>query len=47
MARQLIIAFISVILIFSLYQGQKVMKSQLNRGIRNNNPLNIRISGNA
>ncbi|ELB2058934.1 structural protein [Vibrio parahaemolyticus] len=47
MARQIIIAFISVILIFSLYQGQKVMKSQLNRGIRNNNPLNIRISGNA
>ncbi|PTC01847.1 structural protein, partial [Vibrio mediterranei] len=29
-----------IVLIFTLYQGQKVMKSQLNRGIRNNNPLN-------
>nr|WP_259344128.1 hypothetical protein [Vibrio harveyi] len=47
MARKLIITIIAVILIFSLYQGQKIMKSQLNRGIRNNNPLNIRISGNA
>lgn len=36
-----------IVLIFTLYQGQKVMKSQLNRGIRNNNPLNIRISNNA
>ncbi|CAH6875267.1 Phage structural protein [Vibrio chagasii] len=47
MTRQLIIVLITVILIFSLYQGQTVMKSQLNRGVRNNNPLNIRISGNA
>lgn len=47
MARKLIITIIAVILIFSLYQGQKIMKSQLNRGIRNNNPLNIRISSNA
>ncbi|EGQ8484468.1 structural protein [Vibrio parahaemolyticus] len=47
MARKLIITIIAVILIFSLYQGQKIMKSQLNRGIRINNPLNIRISGNA
>ncbi|MGF1747717.1 structural protein [Vibrio cionasavignyae] len=27
--------------------GVKLVKSQLNRGIRNNNPLNIRISSNA
>lgn len=40
-------ALIVIALILSLYQGQKVMKSQLNRGVRNNNPLNIRISGNA
>ncbi|MCG9628568.1 structural protein [Vibrio mediterranei] len=39
--------FAVVILVFILYQGQKVMKSQLNRGVRINNPLNIRISGNA
>ncbi|WP_252037995.1 structural protein [Vibrio sp. SCSIO 43133] len=39
--------FAFIIIVFIMYQGQKVLKSQLNRGIRNNNPLNIRISNNA
>ncbi|MFA0443029.1 structural protein [Vibrio sp. 10N.286.49.C2] len=47
MMRALIIIVLIGALMWGAPQGVKIVKSQLNRGIRNNNPLNIRISNNA
>lgn len=45
--RALIIIVLIGALMWGAPQGVKIVKSQLNRGIRNNNPLNIRISNSA
>ncbi|MFA0084432.1 structural protein [Vibrio sp. 10N.261.51.F12] len=47
MMRALIIIVLIGALMWGAPQGVKIVKSQLNRGIRNNNPLNIRISNSA
>ncbi len=45
--RVIIIVLIVGALMIGAPKGVNIVKSQLNRGIRNNNPLNIRISNNA
>lgn len=45
--RALIVIVLIGALMWGAPQGVKIVKSKLNRGIRNNNPLNIRISNSA
>ncbi|MCL9777051.1 structural protein [Vibrio methylphosphonaticus] len=47
MARWLLLILLMALAYKGADTGVKLVKSQLNRGIRNNNPLNIRISNSA